>query len=49
MMMTEEFSKPNEIFSCDSCLISCGRLWECHFFVYSFQTRLEIAVTISIF
>ena len=41
MMMIEEFSKPDEIFSCDSCLTSCGGFWEGHFFHAVFPEEIK--------
>ena len=41
MMMIEEFSKPDEIFSCDSCLTSCGGFWEGHFFHAVFPEKIK--------
>lgn len=41
MMLIEEFSKPDEIFSCDSCLISCGGFWEGHFFHALFPSKIK--------
>ena len=50
MMLIEEFSKPDEIFSCDSCLISCGGFLEGHFFHALFPSKIKkIMVIILIF
>ena len=32
MMILEEWSKPDEVFSSDSCLSSCGGFWQGNFF-----------------
>ena len=40
MMMTEEFSQPDEIFSSDSCLSACGGYWEGSFFHAKFPDKI---------
>ena len=38
MMQVEEWSKPDELFSCDSCLEACGGFWMGHFFHAKFPS-----------
>ena len=40
MMMTEEFSQPDEIFSSDSCLTACGGYWKGNFFHSKFPNTI---------
>lgn len=40
MMMIEEWSKPDEIFSSDSCLIACGGFWQGEYFHVSFPESI---------
>ena len=39
MMMTEVFSKPDEVFSSDSCLNACGGFWQGNFFHAQFPEK----------
>ena len=49
MMMTEEFSKPDEVFSTDSCLIACGGYWQGNYFHAKFPEKMsELNFSINI-
>ena len=41
MMMTDEFSKPDEVFSSDSCLNACGGFWQGKFFHAQFPEKIK--------
>ena len=41
MMQVEEWSKPDEIFSCDSCLEACGGFWMGHFYHARFPSSFS--------
>lgn len=41
MMMTEEWSKPDEIFSSDSCLTACGGFWQGNYFHVQFPEKIK--------
>ena len=40
MMIMEEWSEPDEIFSCDSCLFSCGGFWQGSYFHVKFPDEI---------
>ena len=40
MMIMEEWSEPDEIFSYDSCLISCGGFWQGIYFHVKFPDEI---------
>ena len=49
MMMTEEFSKPDEVFSTDSCLTACGGYWQGNYFHAKFPEKIsELNFSINI-
>ena len=40
MMIMEDWSKPDEILSCDSCLVSCEGFWEGNYFHAKFPDQI---------
>ena len=47
--MTEEFSKPDEVFSTDSCLTACGGYWQGNHFHAKFPEKIsELNFSINI-